>query len=211
MKTEIVFILDRSGSMGGLETDTIGGFNALLKKQKEVEGEVTVTTVLFDDKYELLHDRMNIQGIAPLTEEQYFVRGTTALLDAIGRSIEKMQHIQHVTLKKARADKVLFVITTDGEENSSESFTAEKIKKLISKQKELGWEFMFLGANIDAIETASKLGLNKDDAVDYIADGEGTKVVYESVAEALTSIRTTGKRQKNWSASIQTDYLTRNK
>ena len=211
MKTEIVFILDKSGSMAGLEKDTIGGFNALIDKQKKLDGEVTVTTVLFNHKYTLLHDRIDIKGIAPLTESQYNVSGTTALLDAIGNSIKKMQEIQHVTSKEAQADKVIFVITTDGEENSSTQYNVHAIKKLISKQKELGWEFMFLGANIDAIQTASKMGLHANDAVDFIADSQGTKVIYEAVAEQLISVRSTGKREDNWKASIEYDTRKRKK
>ena len=211
MKTEIVFILDKSGSMAGLEKDTIGGFNALIDKQKQMVGEVTVTTVLFNHEYTLLHDRINIKGIAPLTEAQYKVSGTTALLDAIGNSIKKMKEIQNVTLKEAQPDKVIFVITTDGEENSSTQYNVHAIKKLISKQKELGWEFMFLGANIDAIQTAGQMGLHANDAVDFIADSQGTKVIYETVAEQIISVRSTGKREENWKASIERDTKTRKK
>ena len=211
MKTEIVFILDKSGSMAGLEKDTIGGFNALIEKQKQMDGEVTVTTVLFNHDYTLLHDRIDIKGIAPLTEAQYNVSGTTALLDAIGNSIKKMQEIQDVTLKEAQPEKIIFVITTDGEENSSTQYNIQTIKKLISKQKELGWEFMFLGANIDAIQTASKMGLHANDAVDFIADSKGTQVIYEALAEQIISVRSTGKREDNWKASIERDTKTRKK
>jgi len=211
MKTEIVFILDKSGSMAGLEKDTIGGFNALIDKQKKLDGEVTVTTVLFNHDYTLLHDRIDIKGIAPLTEDQYNVSGTTALLDAIGISIKKMQEIQNVTLKEAQPDKTIFVITTDGEENSSTQYNIQTIKKLISKQKELGWEFMFLGANIDAIQTANQMGLHADDAVDFIADSQGTKVIYEALADQIISVRSTGKREENWKISIEKDTKARKK
>lgn len=211
MKTEIVFILDKSGSMAGLEKDTIGGFNALINKQKQLEGDVTVTTVLFNHDYTLLHDRIDIKGIAPLTEDQYNVSGTTALLDAIGISIKKMQEIQNVTLKEAQPDKTIFVITTDGEENSSTQYNIQTIKKLISKQKELGWEFMFLGANIDAIQTANQMGLHADDAVDFIADSQGTKVIYEALADQIISVRSTGKREENWKISIEKDTKARKK
>jgi uncharacterized protein YegL len=211
MKTEIVFILDKSGSMAGLEKDTIGGFNALIDKQKQMDGEVKVTTVLFNHHYTLLHDRIDIKGIAPLTEAQYNVSGTTALLDAIGNSIKKMQEIQSVTLKESHPDKIIFVITTDGEENSSTQYNVQMIKKLISKQKELGWEFMFLGANIDAIQTASQMGLHANDAVDFIADSQGTKVIYEAVAEQIISVRSTGKREEHWKASIEKDTIARKK
>ena len=211
MKTEIVFILDKSGSMAGLEKDTIGGFNALIDKQKKLDGEVTVTTVLFNHDYTLLHDRIDIKGIAPLTEDQYNVSGTTALLDAIGISIKKMQEIQNVTLKEAQPNKTIFVITTDGEENSSTQYNIQTIKKLISKQKELGWEFMFLGANIDAIQTANQMGLHADDAVDFIADSQGTKVIYEALADQIISVRSTGKREENWKISIEKDTKARKK
>ena len=211
MKTEIVFNLDKSGSMAGLEKDTIGGFNALIDKQKKLDGEVTVTTVLFNHDYTLLHDRIDIKGIAPLTEDQYNVSGTTALLDAIGISIKKMQEIQNVTLKEAQPNKTIFVITTDGEENSSTQYNIQTIKKLISKQKELGWEFMFLGANIDAIQTANKMGLHADDAVDFIADSQGTKVIYEALADQIISVRSTGKREENWKISIEKDTKARKK
>ena len=211
MKTEIVFILDKSGSMAGLEKDTIGGFNALIEKQKQMEGEVTVTTVLFNHDYTLLHDRINIKGIVPLTEAHYSVSGTTALLDALGNSIKKMQHIQNATLKEAQPDKIIFVITTDGEENSSTQYNIQTIKKLISKQKELGWEFMFLGANIDAIQTASKMGLHENDAVDFIADSQGTKVIYESLSAQIYHLRANGKREENWKEAIEKDTKARKK
>ena len=149
--SELVFILDRSGSMSGLEKDTIGGFNSMLEKQKKEEGEAIITTVLFDNKYELLHDRINIKGISPITEKEYYVRGTTALLDAVGRTIEKIENAHKHTLEAERPSKVLFVITTDGMENSSTRYNYEKIKRMIEdKKKEFGWEFIFLGANIDA-------------------------------------------------------------
>ena len=154
--TELVFILDKSGSMSGLESDTIGGYNAMLKKQQEEPGEAIVTTVLFDDEYELLHDRISIKGIQPITEQEYFVVGTTALLDAIGITIHKIDNAQQHTSPEHRADKVLFVITTDGMENASREYNYDKIKHLIEQQKHThGWEFIFLGANIDAIATAA--------------------------------------------------------
>ena len=209
MKTEIVFILDRSGSMAGLEKDTIGGYNAMLKKQKQLAQQATVTTVLFDDEYTLLHDRIDINGIAPMTEKEYEVRGATALLDAIGKSILKMEQVQNATLVEARAEKVLFVITTDGEENASVEFTYPKIKKLIERQKERGWEFIFLGANIDAIGEASKLGIASERAVQYHADSEGTQVNFATLSEAIVEFRQTGSIKNKWKEKIEQDFSSR--
>src|SRR5690554_6459471 len=153
--TELVFILDRSGSMNGLEMDTIGGFNSLLEKQKDERGEALVTTVLFDDDYELLHDRINIKGIKPITEKEYFVRGTTALLDAVGRTIQKFGNAQKHTAEEERAEHVMLVITTDGMENASREYTYGRVRQMVEHQKsKYGWEFIFLGANIDAIDVA---------------------------------------------------------
>ncbi|WP_236719733.1 vWA domain-containing protein [Neobacillus mesonae] len=183
MKTEIVFILDKSGSMAGLEVDTIGGYNAMLEKQKKAEGEAIVTTVLFDHGYELLHDRINVRGISPITKKDYQVGGTTALLDAIGFTIQKIVNVQKKTSESEQAEKVLFVITTDGMENASREFTTDKIKKMVQYQKEkFGWEFLFLGANIDAISTAAQFGIGEDFAVEYHADEIGTQLNYEAVS-----------------------------
>ena len=209
MKTEIVFILDRSGSMAGLEKDTIGGYNAMLKKQKQIAQQATVTTVLFDDEYTLLHDRIDINGIAPMTEKEYEVRGATALLDAIGKSIMKMEQVQNATLVEARAEKILFVITTDGEENASVEFTYPKIKKLVERQKERGWEFIFLGANIDAIGEASKLGIEAERAVQYHADSEGTQVNFATLSEAIVEFRQTGSIKSKWKEKIEQDFSSR--
>ena len=209
MKTEIVFILDRSGSMAGLEKDTIGGYNAMLKKQKQLAQHATVTTVLFDDEYKLLHDRIHINGVAPITEKEYEVRGATALLDAIGKSIIKMEQVQNATLLEERAEKVLFVITTDGEENASVEFTYAKIKKLIERQKERGWEFIFLGANIDAIGEASKLGIEAERAVQYHADSEGTQVNFATLSEAIVEFRQTGKIKSKWKEKLEHDFSSR--
>lgn len=208
MHTEIVFILDRSGSMAGLEKDTIGGFNSMLQKQKKIEGSVTVTTILFDNDIEYLHDRLQLEDISPITEQQYFVRGATALLDAVGKAIEKMTNVQKGK-KSAHKENVLFIITTDGEENSSVLYSLPRIKKLISRQKELGWEFIFLGANIDAVQTAQSLGLSKEEAVDYIADSTGTKVSFSAISEAVHSVRTEGKKKTNWKAAVEEDYKQR--
>ncbi|SOC34930.1 vWA domain-containing protein [Ureibacillus acetophenoni] len=204
--TELVFILDRSGSMSGLESDTIGGYNSMLAKQKEAEGEAVVTTVLFNHENELLHDRINVKGVAPLTIKDYEVSGTTALLDAIGHTINKIKKAQNATLKEHRAAKVLFVITTDGLENSSREFDYKKIKQMIQKQKECGWEFIFLGANIDAIGTASELGIDSDHAVEFHADEEGVQMNFSVVTETVLNYRKEGKIEKEWKKEIEADY-----
>ncbi|MDR6123456.1 uncharacterized protein YegL [Bacillus sp. SLBN-46] len=210
--TELVFILDRSGSMAGLEADTIGGFNAMLAKQQKAEGEAIVTTVLFDHQYELLHDRINVKGISPMTDEDYEVRGTTALLDAIGFTIQKIVNVQKKTSEEEQAEKVLFVITTDGMENASHEFTADKIKKMVHHQKEkYGWEFLFLGANIDAVTTAARFGIDEEFAVDYHADEVGTQLNYEAVNEAVSSLRSGKKIERNWKEGIERDYNRRSK
>lgn len=208
-RTELVFILDRSGSMSGLEADTIGGFNSMLAKQKQEPGQANVTTVLFDDRYELLHDRIDIQGVAPITDREYFVCGSTALLDAIGITVEKLDHVQTNTAPDYRADKVLFVITTDGMENSSRKFTHMQIKKLIEAKKEMGWEFLFLGANIDAVATAKCFGISADRAVNYHADREGTALNYEVLSETVASFRASKPIAASWKAKIEKDYKSR--
>ncbi len=205
--TELVFILDKSGSMAGLEADTIGGYNAMLKKQQKAEGEAVVTTALFDHEYELLHDRINIRGISPITEKDYEVGGTTALLDAIGFTIQKIINVQKRTSEEERAEKVLFVITTDGMENASREFTTDKIKKMVQHQKDTyGWEFLFLGANIDAIATAARFGIGEDFAVEYHADHEGTQLNYEAVNEAVVNLRGGKKIDRSWKQGIERDY-----
>ena len=179
--TELVFVLDKSGSMSGLEKDTIGGFNSMLEKQKEVDGECLITTVLFDNGYELLHDRIDIRAVSPITEKEYSVGGSTALLDAIGRTINKISNAQRHTADEFRAENVMFVIITDGEENASREYSSDKVKAQIQRQKEkYGWEFVFLGANIDAVETASRFGIAPDRAQNYHADGEGMHSTSES-------------------------------
>ena len=184
--TELVFILDRSGSMGGLESDTIGGFNGMLNKQKVQGKKVNVTTILFDDEVDIIHDRFPVEIMEPITEKEYFVRGCTALLDAVGIAIEKMENVQKHLPKKYRAGKIVFVIITDGLENSSEHFTQEQIKQKIEEKKECGWEFLFLGANIDAGKEAEKLGISKNRSVTYENDPEGIAVNFRAVGKALS-------------------------
>ncbi|MCD7805645.1 MAG: VWA domain-containing protein [Oscillospiraceae bacterium] len=210
--TEIVFILDRSGSMSGLEEDTIGGFNSMIEKQKRTEGEALVSTVLFDNRSEVIHDRVKFTDIKPLTREDYYVRGCTALLDAIGDAIH---HIGNVH-KYARAEDVpehtLFVITTDGMENASRRYDADKVRKMIERQKEkYGWEFLFLGANIDAVATAKSFGISENRAVNYHSDHEGTKLNYEVLSEAISSVRCCATIDEDWKERIEEDYKKRKK
>ncbi len=188
--TELVFILDKSGSMAGLESDTIGGFNSMLKKQKALPGECRITTVLFDNRYELLHDRIDIQAVSSITEREYQVGGSTALLDAIGRTIQKLIDVQRNTAEAYRAENVMFVIITDGEENASREYSSQKVKAMIEHEKErFGWEFVFLGANIDAVETAGRFGISADRAVDYVPDGAGTELNFRMMSEAVATFR----------------------
>lgn len=208
--TELVIILDRSGSMSGLESDTIGGYNAMLEKQKKEPGEAIITTVLFDDKYELLHDRINLRGIAPLTDNDYFVRGTTALLDAVGKTINKIANVQKHTAEDERPEHIMFVITTDGMENASREFSYEKISRMIEQQKnKFGWEFIFLGANIDAISTAERFGIGEDRATNYHADSEGTLLNYEVISETVSCLRANRKISENWKERIDRDFKKR--
>ena len=209
---DVVFILDRSGSMGGLESDTIGGFNSMLEKQRKIEGKAFITTVLFDDQYELLHDRVNIAKVNNITEKEYFVRGSTALLDAIGKTIAKKKLFKDTLGKNEKADKVLFVIITDGLENASKEYNSSTVKKLIETQKEkYGWEFLFLGANIDAIETANTIGISAERAVNYKSDSIGTKKNYDTLNKAVEEVRSGKDLDKNWKADIEADYNERNK
>ena len=209
--SELVFILDRSGSMSGLEGDTIGGFNSLIEKQKRVEGKCFVTTVLFDNRSETIHDRVELGEISPMTEDDYSVRGCTALLDALGETIRHIAHIH----RYARAEDVpahtTFVIMTDGMENASRRYDSATVKRMIEHEKEkYGWEFLFLAANIDAVETARHFGITEDRAVNYHADSVGTQVAYETVADAVCMARK-GSIAPGWNAPIQADFLKRKK
>jgi len=211
--TEFAFILDRSGSMSGLESDTIGGYNAMLTKQQAEPGECRITTVLFDDKYEVLHDRIDLQAVRPLTEKEYFVRGNTALLDAIGNTINKIGGVQKHTAPDYRAEKVLFVITTDGMENASREFSYGKVKAMIERQKsKYGWEFLFLGADIDAVDVADRIGIGRNRAQNFHKDREGIALSYCAVGEAAAFIRRAPggtKLDDEWSAEIEADYRRR--
>ena len=195
---EMVFILDRSGSMGGLESDTIGGFNSMLGEQQAVDGEAVVTTVLFDDRYELLHDRIDIKSVAPLSSKEYTVRGSTALLDAVGETIDKIRLAQKNTAEDYQAEKVMFVIITDGLENASHKYSADQVKAQIEHQKrKYGWEFIFMGANMDAISEAGRLGINADRAMNFQADPHGIGVAFNTWSAVSTAFRT-GKGLAGW-------------
>ena len=207
--TELVFILDRSGSMSGLEKDTIGGFNSMLDKQRREDGDAVITTVLFDHEYELLHDRIPLAGVSNITERDYYVRGTTALLDAIGLTIRKTVHARRHTAESMRPDKTLFVIITDGMENASREFRAGQIRAMIEEEKRYGWEFLFLGANIDAISAASKIGISADRAVNYHADAEGTRLNYEVLSETISNVRASRPMAADWKTRIDADYQSR--
>ena len=205
---ELVFILDRSGSMGGLESDTIGGYNSMLSKQKkEKTGKVSVTTVLFDDQYELLYNQVPIEKVSLMTEEEYYVRGSTALLDAIGKTVMQVKANQD---KKEIKDKVLFVIITDGMENASREYRADQIKKLIEERKEKNnWEFLFLGANIDAIGAAKDIGIDSSRAVRFKSDKKGTAKNYEVLNEAIKEIRGGYQLNDSWKNGIEEDVKNR--
>ena len=211
--TEIVFILDRSGSMAGLEEDTIGGFNAMIEKQNREPGEALVSTVLFDNVSEVIHDRVDIQKIEPMTRNAYCVRGCTALLDAVGGAIHHIGNVHKYARAEDRPEKTLFVITTDGMENASRQYSYEKLKAMIQRQKETyGWEFLFLGANIDAAREAARFGINADRAANYHADRVGTSVIYETVSEAITQVRCcAAPLSADWKQRVEEDYRKRGK
>ena len=210
--TELVFILDRSGSMAGLESDTIGGFNALLKKQKQEDGDCFVSTVLFDNRCEVLHDRVPLETVKPLTDKDYTVRGCTALIDALGGAIHHIGNIHKYARPEDVPAHTLFVITTDGMENASRRYTADEVRKMVERQKEkYGWEFLFIGANIDAVETAGRYGIDASRAANYNADGAGTHILYESVSETVANVRANRAVNEDWNARLEKDYKTRKK
>ena len=204
--TEMVFIIDRSGSMSGLESDTIGGFNAMINKQKKESGKALVSTVLFDDVSEVIYDRLPIDKIEPMTDKQYYVSGCTALIDAIGCAVHHIETVHKYIRKEDLPEHTIFVITTDGMENASHIYSSDKVKKMIEKKKGSGWEFLFIGANIDAVETASHFGISKDRAVNYHADKEGSAILYDSVCEAVGNFRNHAPISANWSKKIDDDY-----
>ena len=195
--TEVVFILDRSGSMGGLEADTIGGFNSMIQKQRKEEGEAIISTVLFDDQMEVIYDRTPVDKIQPMTDQQYYVRGCTALLDAIGGAIHHIAKVHKHANEEERPEKTLFIITTDGMENSSRKYDYKKVKKMVEKaQEKHGWEFLFLGANIDAISEAGKFGISAERAINYECDSAGTALNYEVLSNAVSAVRKSRSRKE---------------
>ncbi len=206
--TELVMILDRSGSMGGLESDTIGGYNSMLKKQRETEGEVLVSTVLFDGESEVLYDRIPLQDMPQMTEKEYYVRGCTALLDAIGGAIHHIGNVHKYARDEDRPEKTIFIITTDGLENASKRYSYEKVKQMVERQKEkYGWEFLFLGANIDAIKTAGRFGIAPDRAANYNSDHMGTALNYEVLADTVCEMRISAAPiDGNWKRRIEEDF-----
>jgi uncharacterized protein YegL len=207
--TELVFILDRSGSMSGLESDTIGGFNAMIEKQKKEPGDALVSTVLFDDRSEVLHDRIPLQEVPKMTDRDYYVRGCTALIDAIGGAVHHISNIHKYAREEDIPEKTVFIITTDGMENASRQYSSREVKKMIEQKQESGWEFLFVGANIDAVETAGKIGIREERAVNYMADKTGTSILYESVSSAVRKMRAGEALPNDWGASMEEDLKKR--
>ena len=209
--TELVFILDRSGSMSGLEGDTIGGFNSLIAKQKQQDGLCYVSTVLLDNEAVVLHDRVKLSEISPMTEKDYTVRGCTALLDALGGAIRHIGNIHKYARPEDVPEHTMFIITTDGMENASRRYDSDQVKRMIEEKKAQGWEFLFLAANIDAVETAARVGISQDRAVNYHADSQGTGVIYETVSETVCQMRSGAPMAATWSERIQKDFKQRKK
>ncbi len=216
--TEVVFILDRSGSMSGLEADTIGGFNSMIEKQRKEEGEALISTVLFDDRSEVIYDRVPVSKIEPMNDKQYYVRGCTALLDAIGGAIHHIANVQKYAREEDRPEKTIFIITTDGMENASHTYDYKKVKKMVEKEeKKYGWEFIFLGANIDAIEVAGRFGIKASRAVNYECDSAGTALNYEVLSKTISAVRRSKSRKEadmmimGCAAEIREDYAMRHK
>lgn len=208
--TEIVFILDRSGSMSGLEADTIGGFNAMLARQKREAGRALVSTVLFDNEITVIHDRLPLNRVSPMTEKEYFTRGCTALLDAVGGAIHHIGNIHKYARREDVPEKTLFVITTDGYENASRRYDYEAVRRMIERQKaKYGWEFLFLGANIDAAKEAARFGISADRAANYRCDEAGTALNYEVISEAVCSIRASKALGDDWKCRIDEDVAER--
>ena len=208
--SEIVFLLDRSGSMSGLEKDTIGGFNAMIEKQKKEEGEALISTILFDHEMKVLHDRVKVQDVKPISEKDYQVRGCTALLDAMGGAIHHIGNVHKYARNEDVPEHTIFVITTDGMENASSYYSSSKVRTMVERQKEkYGWEFLFLGANMDAIAVAKNFGIEEDKAVEYRSDDIGTRLNYAVMSEAICEFRTKGTVEKSWKQKIENDRKNR--
>ena len=208
--TELVFIIDRSGSMSGLEKDTIGGFNSMIEKQRKEEGECYVSTVLFDHETKVLHDRVKLSEVRPMTEEDYTVRGTSALIDALGGAIHHIGNVHKYARPEDVPAHTMFIITTDGMENASRRYTSDQVKQKIERQKEkYGWEFIFIGANIDAVETAARYGIGAERAVNYHADGKGTEMLFKSVSKAVCNMRNCEPMSNDWRKDIDEDFENR--
>ena len=209
--TEIVFILDRSGSMAGLEQDTIGGFNAMIEKQKRESGTAYISTVLFNSHTELIHDRISLDEVPKMTEAEYFVGGCTALLDAVGGSIRHIDYVHKYARPEDVPEKTLFVITTDGMENASRKYTYEQVRQMIEAKRGMGWEFLFLGANIDAAREAARFGIDEDCAADFICDEKGTQLNFEAIGDAVCEVRAARPIQRSWKKRITEDFRKRKK
>ena len=208
--TEMVFILDKSGSMAGLEADTIGGFNSMIERQKGMEGEALVSTVLFSNESTVIHDRVELRKIEPMTKRQYFVGGCTALIDAIGGAIRHIGNVHKYAREEDRPEHTIFVITTDGMENASHRYTSDQVKAMVQHQKErYGWEFLFLGANIDAVETAAHFGITEDRAVTFHNDAQGQALNYAKVSDAVCSVRASVQLDRSWKSEIEEDFQER--
>lgn len=207
--TELVFILDRSGSMAGLESDTIGGFNAMIEKQKKLDGKCLVSTVLFDNQSQVIHDRIDIEKIPEMTEDDYYVRGCTALLDAMGGAIRHIRNVHKYIREEDVPEHTMFVITTDGMENASHSYYADQVKAMVKQQEEKGWEFLFLGANIDAVSTARSVGIRADRAVTFTNDSQGVATNYEAVSSAIQTMRANKSLTADWKDQIERDHHSR--
>ena len=204
--TELVFILDRSGSMAGLESDTIGGYNSFLEKQKEEDGSCLVSTVLFNQHSKVIHDRVDLVKIEKMDRKDYLASGTTALIDAMGDAIHHIKNVHKYIRKEDVPANTIFVIITDGLENASHKYSSDDVKKMVEQQKEKGWEFLFLGANIDAVETARTYGIAEDRTSDYLCDEVGIEKNFDALSKSVKSFRACGKIEADWAAPIKEDY-----